>query len=140
MENVLLVALAKHLEKKVKENGPLAVGEHNVAGNVIFKVKGVVKKGDDVQYTPTVDIPLLPTLALCLEKAGFMREKMMQLLTESMTEALTLEEKGEEHVKARCNNVIQAMEHVRSITAALPKKVKSGATRVEVEVESMQLV
>lgn len=136
MNDLLRVALAKLLEKETK-NVKLPVGVHTVDQTVVLKLKGEVTKGKDVQYTPTVDIPMLPTLALVLEKAGFQRERSKALLIEAMTEALALGEQGSEHVAERVKDIETAMGHVREVTGALPKKTKSGATKVEVELEEV---
>lgn len=134
MNDILKLALVKKWEKETKNFKPLP-GVHDIDAVLQLRVTGTVAKADDVEYTPTVDIPLLSTLALVLEKAGFMREKAKALLVEAMTEALELEEKGSELVAERVKNIEEAMAHVREVTGALPKKTKSGATKVNVEVE-----
>lgn len=136
MNDLLKVALAKLLEKDTK-GVKLPVGVHTVDQTVVLKLKGQVTKAKDVPYTPTVDIPMLTTLALVLEKSGFQRERSKLLLVEAMTEALALGEKGSEHVAERVKDIETAMGHVREVTGALPKKTKSGATKVEVELEEV---
>lgn len=138
MNDTLTVAIGKFFEKKIKEI-TLIPGVHNVDETVILKIKGNINKGDDVDYTPTADIPLLATLAVVLEKSGFQRENIKNILIESMTEAILLNEKGEDHVKERCRDIDAAMAHVRQITTALPKKTKSGATRCNIQVEQLVL-
>ena len=110
-------------------------GRHTVDATVTLKVTGEVVKGEDVPYTPTVDIPLLPTLALVMEKAGFQRERAKSLLVEAMTEALANGEKGAGAVAERVKDIEVAMAHVREVTAALPQKVRTGATKVNLSVE-----
>lgn len=136
MDNLTKLAIAKSLEKATK-NFKAEPGLHNIDTTITLRVKGTVKKGEDSDYTPTVDIPLLPTLALVMEKAGFMRERAKELLIEAMTEALELSAKGDEFVADRVKNIDEAMAHVREVTGALPKKTKSGQTNVTVTVEEV---
>jgi hypothetical protein len=136
MDNLTKLAISKALEKDTK-NFKATPGVHDIDTTITLRVKGTVKKGEDSDYTPTVDIPLLPTLALVMEKAGFMRELAKKLLVEAMTEALELSAKGEELVADRVKNIDEAMAHVREVTKALPKKTKSGATSVKVTVEEV---
>ena len=137
MQDVLLVALAKHLSKNLPV---LPAGDYKIDETVTLHVKGTVRKGEDSEYTPTVDIPLLPTLALVLEKAGFQRERAKTLLVEAMQEALTADVEGNDLIKARIKDVEAAMGHVRQITGALPKKTRTGATTVRVTVQELEPV
>jgi hypothetical protein len=134
MNDLLKLALAKKLTKDTKAFR-LAPGVHNIDQTFTVTVSGQVTKGADVSYTPTVDIPLIPTLALVLEKAGFMRERAKELLVEAMTEALELGEKGEDFVTEKTKDVDAAIQHVSDITSKLPKKTKQGATKVEIEID-----
>jgi hypothetical protein len=133
MNDLLKLAIAKKLEKDTKEFKP-APGIHDIDETFTVHVKGTLTKLADVEYTPTVDIPLIPTLALVLEKAGFQRELAKKLLVEAMTEALTIGEKGE-HVAERVKDIEAATAHVKEVTGALPKKTKSGATKVDIQIE-----
>ena len=139
MENLIKLAIIKSLDKEVKDF-KATPGVHQVDEIVTIRVVGTITKGQDNEYTPTVDIPLLPTLALVLEKAGFQRELAKTLLVDAMREALELQEKGASFVAERCKNIEAAMEHVKQVTGALPKKIKSGATTVKVTVEELDLV
>jgi hypothetical protein len=136
LNDLAKVALAKLMEKDTK-GVVLAPGVHNVDETVVIKLQGTITKGAQVTYTPTVDIPMLTTLALVLEKSGFQRERSKALLVEAMTEALTIGDKGSEHVAERVKDIEAAMGHVREVTDALPKKTKQGATKVEVELTAI---
>lgn len=133
MLDVLKVALAKQLEKETKDI-KVAPGVHNIDQVLWLRVKGNVTKAVDGEYIPTADIPLLPTLALVFEKAGFQRENAKKLLIAAMTEALSVGEQAEGPIADRVKDIETAMEHVRSVTAALPKKTRSGATKVKIEI------
>lgn len=142
MDDVIKVTLAKYFSKKLKDNDiVLNPGLHNVDTTISLKISGNINKLEDVDYTPTVDnVPLLPTLALVLEKSGFQRENIKRMLIAAMCEALELEEKGKEYIRDKCRDVEAAMQHVREITTALPKKVKSGATLLEINIQELQPV
>lgn len=129
-QNALLVAIAKSIE-----TNPLAPGRHEVHGKITFQVDGFITKGNDTEYTPTVDIPLLATLALVLEKSGFTREYSKSLLTQAMQEAIVLGQQGSEAIKERVKDIETAMAEVREVTNALPKKTRTGPTRVQAEVK-----
>lgn len=125
LSNLEAVALSKVIKG---ESSAIKAGSHEVDFVVKLHIKGEIKKGEDVTYTPTAEIPLLPTMALMLEKMGFMREKAISLLIESMKEAISTNEDSEKAIQERTKDIEEAMSHVRRITASLPKKIKSGAT------------
>lgn len=133
MNDVVTIALGKALEKAGKQI-KLPAGEHAVDTTLTLRVRGTVKKGQDHEYTPTVDIPLLATMALLLEKSGFQRERSKELLIDAMREALDADVEGDEVVAERVKDIEAAMVHVREVTAALPKKTKAGPTNVAVEI------
>jgi len=133
MNDVMLVALAKALEKTAKPI-QIAVGEHVINETITLTVQGTVKKGKNHEFTPTVEIPLLTTMALLLEKSGFQRERSKALLIEAMQEALANNADSSEIVAARVRDIEAAMEHVKEVTSALPKKIRNGVTNVNVEI------
>lgn len=126
MNDALLVAISKLIETPT-----LAPGVHPVNGEVTFRVNGCVKKSEDTEYVPTVDIPLITSLALVLEKSGITRERSMTLLVEAMQEALALGNHGSDHIQERINDVQEAIARVREITNSLPKKTRTGRTTVD---------
>ena len=139
MDNALIVALAKWFKTQA-ENVALPVGVYPLDTDITLSVKGAVEKFEDQQYTPTVDIPLLPTLALVLEKAGFQRERAKDLLIEAMTDALNAQQEANTDIENRIKDVQTAMQHVRQVTQALPKKTRSGRTTVAVAVQEVEPV
>ena len=56
--------------------------------------------GHDTDKAPTCSIPLLATMALLVKRMGFQREAALALLTEVMTEALTMDEKAADTLMA----------------------------------------
>lgn len=133
MNDLVTMALAKTFEKQAKAI-KIPAGEYAIDTTLTISVKGTVKKLDDHLFTPTVDIPLLTTMALLLEKSGFQRELSKDLLIEAMQEALAMNVEASEVVAERVKDIEAAMLHVQEVTAALPKRPRSGATYVTVQI------
>lgn len=136
MDAILLTALNAVVAKLAKATGPVAPGSYNVDETVTIRLAGNVTKNPDEPYTPTVDIPLLATLALFIEGLRgrvqeIQVETIMETLTESMTAALTANVKADPVLKARLADIDAAMAKVRSMTSALPDKVRTGKTFVD---------
>jgi hypothetical protein len=146
MRRIIEVALGEALGKLSKAAKPrLAQGsEETIDETITLRVRGTVKKGEDTEYRPTVDIPLKLALALVLEKAGYgregQRENAVALLVEAMTEALEAGEKADEAITERIRDIDAAMERVQAGLNKLPLKTKNGAVRVNVQVEELQPV
>jgi hypothetical protein len=138
MDDLTKLAISKSLDKSLK-GFKAEPGVHNIDTTVSIRVQGTIAKGADAPYTPTVDIPMLPTLAIVLEKAGFQRETAKRLLIEAMTEALAAGEQAAGPVADRVKDIETAMTHVRQVTNALPKKIKSGATTVKITIEELDM-
>ncbi len=129
----IIVALARHFAKQA-EKLRLQPGIYQVSQTLTIELAGAVEKAPDLEYTPTADIPLIPALALLLKRSGVQREAAKALLIEVMTEALNSDEDARAALEEEAG-VLEAMKHVRQITAALPKKTKQGATKVAVAVK-----
>jgi hypothetical protein len=137
VKSAVLVALAKSATKQIADVN-LAPGLYAVDEVLTIRLRGTVKKAADTSYTPTADIPLLPTLALLLERAGFTRDASKALLVDCMTVALTTGDDATGAIGERLRDVEAAMASVREMTAALPKKTRSGATTCQVELTIVQ--
>lgn len=138
-DNLCVLAVTKLLEKENK-GFKSAPGINDIDATITLRVKAQVVKGQDVTYTPTVDIPLKVALALVLEKSGITREAAAKILTEALTEALESGEQAEGAVAERLNDIDLALARVTAITAVLPKKIRSGATTVKGTVEELSIV
>ena len=137
-----MVALANALDKLAKPiKGKLTPGTHMVEETVTIRVSGEIKKGEDVPYTPTAEIPILATLAISIEKSGIVGDNISRMLTEAMQEAMRFDPEAAERsdsseaIKSRLKDVEDAMVRVRKITGELPQKTKSGGTRCKVTIE-----
>lgn len=128
------------LEKLLgKEKTVILPGAYAIDEEVTLRLRAVVKRSADTEYTPTADIPLKTTLAFLLARMGFQRETAANLLVEAMKDALNAETSGDEKIEALLGDVDAAMARVSAMTAALPKKTRAGQTRVEGTVEVVVL-
>lgn len=134
----VLAALSKTLEKAAKGNG-IAVGDHDVDEFITVRVLGTVTKGLDTSYTPTADIPVIPTMALLLSRMGVTREASAKLLAECMIQASKSGDKPTEEINDRIKDIESAMETVQSVLDKLPQKVRAGAVHVKATVEILEV-
>lgn len=154
MKALTIVALANALDKQAKPvKGNLSPGVHIVDETVTVRVTGKVTKGEDVDYTPTAEIPILPVLAILIEKSGAVGMNLANMVSEAMSEAILYgqnreNEDGEalpdmtsrEAIEARLKDLKSVMERVREATDALPDKTRAGGTRVKVTVEEAKFI
>jgi hypothetical protein len=129
--DVFVVALNSVVAKLAKSNGPIAPGSYSVDETVTIRLAGTVEKLEDEVYTPTVDIPLKRAMALLLARMGVQREAGKAALVAAMSEALTTSKGSDEAIDEYIADVDSAMNHVQSVTAALPPKVRTGKTKVD---------
>lgn len=121
----------KSLVAKVwkNEDADLAAGRHYFDDEFVVRISGSVEKHDDQLVSPTVSIPLVPTLALIWEKAGIARDEAMTLLREAITEAMDSGVNEDGHIKRRIEDVNKAITAVRSeLIDQLPKMKRAGRT------------
>lgn len=133
----------KGLLGKLFKNEPvdLEVGRHFVDEVLVCRIAGSVEKRPDEWITPTVSIPLVPTLALVLEKAGLAGDEALALLTEAITQAMEDGVKEDRHIQDRMEHVEQAIASVRkNLIEKLPKMHRSGRVITkDLEVELLPL-
>ena len=130
MNDVIIAALLKSLKSPKVEAGDYSFDE-----TFVVNIKGSLSKDEDESYTPTVDIPLLLTMALLLEKMGIVRDRAAEMLKEAMQEAIAHQQSGDEYISHFVNDIKVAMDRVREVTGSLPKKTRSGKTKVKAEVD-----
>ena len=149
MQDLSIVALANALDKLSKPLKPnLTPGTHKVDETITVRITGTITKGEDVEYTPTAEIPILPVLAILIEKSGAVGMNLANMIQEAMTEALLYgkdreNDEGErlpnqtsrQAIEARLKDLTATMERVRRVTGELPLKTKSGGTRCKVTIE-----
>ena len=130
-------AIAKLLAKEPTVKGvSLPPGRYEFDTVVTLRVHGEVLRSKDTDYTPTADIPLLPTMALLLQRIGWGKKKAEQVLIECAAEAISMgEEVGPEiaeHIK-RAEETLATLK--ARLSAGLPKKSRKGATTFRGDVE-----
>ena len=75
----------------------------------------------------TISIPLIPTMALLLEKCGVNKEQSLKLLREAISEAMTENVKEDTHIQKCIDDVQAAIKSVKNdLIAQLPKMHRSG--------------
>jgi len=144
MDSVLTTAIAKHFEKLAK-GMVIPVGAYQIDTVVTLEIKGSLKKGQSTLATPTVEIPLIATMALLLKKMGFQREKAAEILRECMTESLLMKDNPQpddqtsaELIAERISDAEAAIKFVKeAVLERLPKQPKAGPTNVTVVVKEL---
>lgn len=112
-----------------EERKQIAPGKHEVSFTI--EVKGTLDVADPESYVPTVDIPLIPTVALALKKMGIQRENFLALMRESMTEVLQSDKKMREALIKQSG--LEAFEDdFRKTLGTLPKKTRVGKVKAAV--------
>lgn len=61
-------------------------GVYNIDTTV--NIKGTITVGEDYETTPTANIPILPVMALLVQRMGFQREKAMKLIVDAINESI----------------------------------------------------
>ena len=127
------------LAKKWKnEAADLGVGRHFIDEEIVVRVNGSVEKRSDQLVSPTVSIPLIPTLALFWEKAGITRDHALNMLREAITEAMDDGVSEDTSIQDRIGDVTTAITAVRKeLLDKLPKMKRAGRldlSDLEVEV------
>lgn len=109
------------------EAASLCVGSHDIDECVIIRITGKVEKCEDEMATPTVSIPLIPTLALFWEKCGIGRDQAMQILRDAIIEAMDDGVQEHARIKGRIDDVNAAIKAVRKdLLEKLPKMPRTG--------------
>ena len=115
----------------------LEPGTHYVDEVITIHVHGTVTKQSDKMVTPTVSIPLIPTLALFWEKSGITQDHALRMLREAVMEAMDGDKNMDERIQARVKHVESAIQAVRDSLSRLPKRPQKGSVstkKLEVEV------
>lgn len=139
MKALTMIALANYFEKAAKPlKGNLRKGEHLIDETLVLKVKGVIKKGEDVEYTPTIKIPMLATLALFIEKSGIVGDNISNMLVESMNEALEMKDEVKSIIEHRLKDITAAEKRVQELTKKLDLATRNGSCNVKIECKSVE--
>jgi len=127
-------AMKKGLDAKAREEvGP---GVHtNLVMDLTVRV-GEMRIANDTDKAPTCSIPLLPTLALLLKRMGFQRDKALEMLSEVMEEAISLDKDATKALLAE-TGVKEAQDLLqKDVISKLPRTPVNGRVTVkDVEVD-----
>jgi hypothetical protein len=139
MNAALTIALAKVL---ADEKATLTPGRYDVNETITLRVSGTVAKSNDSEYTPTTSVPWKTVAALLLEKMGVVREAAAAMLLDACREAIELSRVSEADFGGMTDTLYGKMrdadaceKRVQELVAALPKKTRSGPTKVDCTVE-----
>jgi len=106
---------------KATSSAELPVGDHQV--DCFVHIKGCIRKGEDSEMTPTASVPILAALGLAVKRMGFQRDKFLEILKDSMRDAINGEKAADiDEVTA------EASAAVKKTLAALPKITRKGST------------
>lgn len=124
MDNNIKGLLAKCWKNELLDLEP---GHHFVDELLTVRVSGSVEKKDDQFVAPTTSLPTILTLALFWQKCGVTGDHALNLLRESITEAMTTGKSKDKEIAARVKEVEKAVETVkRDLIAKLPKQKRAG--------------
>lgn len=143
MQVETIIALAKYAADQ--KAGTLTPGVHEVNEEIRLKLVGSISKSADVEYTPTSSVPWKLVTALLLERMGVTRDAAAKMILETCKEAIETQrllDSGNEvaeHLTAKLKNISEAEKQVEKIVTALPKKTKSGPTKVNVVVTELAI-
>lgn len=118
------------------EKNSIVPGKHRVS--FVVKVDGDVTVLDKETYTPTVDIPLIPTVALALKKMGVQREHFLKIMSDAMTEVLT-SDKNMREAMVKESGLSECEDLFRAQLKDLPRKTRAGKAKSTVKVQAITL-
>jgi hypothetical protein len=140
MDKLILLGLSKAIEKLAKTEEAregVRPGAYEIDTQVVVSLKGSIKVGEEVEYTPTSSIPYKTAFALFLRYSGVTRDAGMQALVKAMTDAIQLgaEGEGSQELVAAMADLAEAEKTVQDGLDKLPKKVKAGAVTQKLTAE-----
>jgi len=90
-----------------------------------------VERHEDQWITPTISIPLIPTIAFFWERLGVEKDAAMSVLREAITEAMRAKTDESPAIKSKMDDVAEAVAAVkRDLIGELPKMRRAGRTDV----------
>lgn len=132
MNDATAVALKTVLDRLCKTLD-LPVGKSDVDELLVVRVQGSVVKSEAEEYTPTTSIPYKKAFEMFLARMGFQRERAMDILVQSMTDAVN----GVSPADVGLQNYIKVDEVeqiVQNGLDAMPPKTRKGKTKVDCSV------
>jgi hypothetical protein len=138
LTNLVATAVSSAMGKWAKKQPSIPVGDHVIDHTITVRVKGLIKKLEEEEFTPTIKIPQLAVLAFLLPSLGATREIQKDKLLSACRKALSLGGKIEDSLKELMKDVEEAFKLVEEgVTSQLPKEIREGKTIVKCEVEEV---
>ncbi len=129
LDPALVIALSKTLAKLPAELPP---GIHPIYETITLHIAGSVKRAEDGEYTPPVDVPMIDLLACCLEKAGCGRHVAKDVLASALANMPEYTPRNPDRIK----DVRDALDGWKTARKAeQPTKTRAGAVTAQVVVE-----
>lgn len=128
-------AVAKMLAKGVKGLA-LEPGRYEVDTEITLRFAGEVLRSEDCEYTPTAHIPLVPVMALLLQRAGIDREASEALIVRCATDALECGGSVAGELEERIDDAEVALATLKArFAASLPKEKRKGPTKISGKIQ-----
>lgn len=108
-------------------------GTHQVQPFTVT-VGGTLNVSPDEVYTPTVDIPLIPTVALALKKMGIQREHFLRVMSESVNEVVLADREMRATLVAQAGLDDFETEFRQKVLAQLPNKTRNGKVSADLRI------
>ena len=106
----------------------LSPGRHSIDEVLLVRVKGEVLQREDQLATPTVSIPLIPTLAFLLQRMGKNRAKSLVTLAAAISDAMRSGTNVSECIEDETREVEAMIDGIRQgLLEQLPKQARRGA-------------
>lgn len=132
VNSVAMLALAKSLAKSTADV-VLTPGVHQVDETITLHVHGFINRLADQEFSPPVAVDMNDVLAFALERAGLDRRDAKRAVEAAVADVL---EGKKVKNSDRTRDIEDAIEDAKEqLKASQPKKIRAGATKVEVEVE-----
>ena len=135
----MLTELQKLLLENLKikaDRTAIQPGNYNIPPFMVT-VGGSMDVLEDEAYTPTVDIPLIPTVALALKKMGIQREHFLKVMSESVNEVLLQNRSMRAALLAQSGLEEFEAEFRRKVLAELPNKTRKGKVLAHTTVQQV---
>lgn len=131
-------ALAIQKIKSDSKRNEIAVGDHDV--DFVIHVKGYVRVGEDVDYTPTGELSPLGIMAIAMRYCGVTREALAKAIIEAANDAKREGVTFREKVTAEKEWADDTLARVKAqLSYELDKKTRKGAVTGKVSAELIDL-
>lgn len=136
LDSAQIIALANVITDKQLEKARKEIGAGTSAPVSPFSIDckgGILTVEPEEPYTPTVHLPLLDIMVIALHKAGFQRDNILKMVEDAAVDALNADQKVGKKTKEDIDFVKAEVAALQtSLKTTLPKKMRSGKTKINV--------